>query len=118
VNMPPLPVWRRIMAGVAPVCIGLFFLMAAACAAETGRGDAGAPVSQTSPAKLSAEAEAKYEEYLGKFRGDRKMATEKTAEFLMTHPMVQKATVRGNDSIFIIMRDGNELLLMLGRNRL
>jgi hypothetical protein len=106
------------MAGIAPVCIGLFFLMAAACAAETGRDNAGASATQTSPTKLSAEAEAKYGEYLGEFKGDRKLATEKTAEFLRTHPLVKKATVRGSDSILIIMQDGSELLLMLGKNRL
>jgi hypothetical protein len=101
-----------------PVWFGLFLLAAAACAAEPEKMAAGKSQEQVSPDVLVAQAEAKYAEYLKVHGGDRMMATEKTAAYLRSLSGVKEVTVRGSDSLFVILRDGNELLLMLGRNRL
>jgi hypothetical protein len=31
---------------------------------------------------------------------------------------VKEVSIRGSDSVFVILMDGNEILLLLGRNRL
>ncbi len=97
---------------------GLFLLTTVACAADSGTMDPGTFQEQVSPEVLVTEAEAKYTEYLASHGGDRRAATEKTAAYLRTLSGVKEVTVRGSDSLFVLLRDGNELLLMLGRNRL
>ena len=96
----------------------LFVLISAACVAESGRMDKGTSQEEVSPEVLVQKAEAKFAEYLALHGGDRMVATEKTADYLRSLPGVKNVTVRGSDSLFVILRDGNELLLMLGRNRL
>ncbi|MGA7827411.1 MAG: hypothetical protein WCA04_07120 [Geobacteraceae bacterium] len=100
------------------VWFGLFLLLAAACAVESDKVSAGTSLEQKSPEVLVAKAEAKYAEYLQANGGDRMAATQKTAVYLRSLSSVKEVTVRGSDSLFLIMRDGNELLLMLGRKRL
>ncbi|MBN2514433.1 MAG: hypothetical protein JXC33_00200 [Deltaproteobacteria bacterium] len=106
------------MKRIFPALFGLSLLIATACTAESGKMDPGTFQEQISPEALVAEAEVKYAEYLASHGGDRRVATEKTAAYLRNLPGVKEITVRGSDSLLVILRDGNELLLMLGRNRL
>jgi outer membrane lipoprotein-sorting protein len=95
-------------------CCLLLFVVSA-CAGQTGADGAGGAVT---PERLAAEAEAHYAEYLASSGGQRQAATEKTAAYVQTLPGVRQVTVRGSDSLFVIMEDGGELLLLLGKNRL
>ncbi|HOP39447.1 MAG TPA: hypothetical protein PLI53_00235 [Geobacteraceae bacterium] len=100
------------------VSFGLFLFAVAACAAASATKTGARSDEQLSPEVLVEQAEAKYAEYLAAHDGDRSAATEKTAGYLRGLPEVKEVTVRGSDSLFVIMRDGNELLLMLGKDRL
>jgi hypothetical protein len=97
---------------------GLFMLMTTSCVAESEKMSTATSQEQISPDALVAQAEAKYAEYLQADHGDRMAATEKTATYLRGLSVVKEVTVRGSDSLYLIMSDGNELLLMLGKNRL
>lgn len=101
-----------------PVWIGLFLFTGAACASEPGPGVEYRSNEPLAPEALAEQAEAKYGEYLAANNGDRAAAAEKTAAYLRTLPGVKKVTVRGSDSLFVIMEDGRELLVLLGKNRL
>ena len=100
------------------VLIGLFLFVTAACATVPERGVESRSDEQLTSEALVAQAEAKYAEYLTAYDGDRARATEKTAVYLRGLPSVKEVNVRGSDSLFVIMKDGNELLLMLGHDRL
>jgi hypothetical protein len=107
------------MKRVCTVLTGVFLLTTSACASifpcagVECRSD-----EQLTPERLIERAEAKYAEYLTAYDGNRSAATEKTAEHLRGLSGVKTVTVRGSDSLFVIMKDGNELLIMLGKNRL
>ncbi len=106
------------MKGLLQVWIGLFLFIATACAAVPGSGDGTRSNEQLTPESLVEQADTKYGEYLTASNGDRAAATEKTAAYLRELPGVNEVTVRGSDNLFVIMGDGNELLLMLGKDRL
>ena len=106
------------MKRVFMVLIGLFLFTAAACATVSETGVACRSDEQLTVEALMKRAEATYAEYLTACDGDRAAATEKTAAYLRGLPGVKEATVRGSDSLFVIMGDGNELLLMLGKGHL
>lgn len=99
------------------ICFGLLLTLSAACAAGTGKMNSDTSQGQLSPEALTAKAEAKYSEYLGANAGNRKEAAEKTATYLRDQPGVKEVTVRGGN-LFVIFQDGNELLLMLGKDRI
>jgi len=101
-----------------PIWLGLFLFMGTACVTESGSGIESRSTEQLAPEELVKQADAKYVEYLASNDGDRVAATNKTAAYLRELPGVKEVTVRGSDSLFLIMDDGNELLLMLGKNRL
>jgi hypothetical protein len=101
-----------------PVWLAVLLLSAAACTAEIGEVDQDIQSEALSPEALTAKAEEKFAENLASLGGDRSAATEKTASYLRGLKEVREATVRGSDSILVIFKDGNELLLMLGKNRL
>jgi hypothetical protein len=105
------------MKRVFSVLIRLFLFMTAACTSVSG-GAEYRPDEQITSEALVKQAEAKYAEYLAAYDGNRATATEKTAAYLRELPGVKEVTVRGSDSLFVIMKDGNELFLMLGKNRL
>ncbi|HHE32973.1 MAG TPA: hypothetical protein ENL07_10235, partial [Chlorobaculum parvum] len=88
------------------------------CVSESGTGVEAFSHEQLTPELLVKQAEAKYGEYLPANEGDRVAATNKTAEYLRELPGVKEVTVRGSDTLFVIMEDGKELLLILGKNRL
>ncbi len=106
------------MKRVFMVLIGLILFTAAACATVSETGVEYRSDEQLTSEALVKQAEAKYAEYLAACNGDRAVATEKTADCLRGLPGVKEVTVRGSDSLFVIMGDGNELLLMLGKGRL
>ncbi|NTW54625.1 MAG: hypothetical protein HGB15_07675 [Chlorobaculum sp.] len=102
-----------------PVLIGVFLSMTAACAnTEPGAGVEARAETPLTPEVLIEKADAKFAEYLSASDGNRSAATAKTAEYLRGLKGVKTVTVRGSDSLFVIMTDGNELLIMLGKNRL
>ncbi len=103
---------------VSTAFIGLFLFIAAACASVSGSGVESRSDEHITAEALMEKAEAKYAEYLAADHGNRAAATEKTAAYLRGVPGVKEVTVRGSDSLFVIMGDGNELLLMLGKDRL
>jgi len=105
------------MKRVFPVWFGMFLLLASACAAEPGKMSSETARPRVTPESLPLEADTRYAEYLHA-AGNRSVATEKTAAYLRTLPGVKEVTVRGSDSLLVIMEDGNELFLMLGRERL
>lgn len=96
----------------------LFLFIATACVTESGTGVEFPSNGQLTPETLTEKAEARYSEYLIASDGDRFVAAEKTASYLKELPGIKEVTVRGSDTLFVIMDDGNELLLMLGKNRL
>ncbi len=98
--------------------MGLFLFTAAACATVSETGVECRSDEQLTPEGVVKQAEAKYAEYLAASGGNRAAATEKTATCLRGLRGVKEVTVRGSDSLFVIMGDGNELLLMLGKDRL
>lgn len=98
--------------------IWLFLFTATACVSESGTGVEASSHEQLTPEVLVKQADAKYDEYLAANEGDRVAATNKTAEYLRELAGVKEVTVRGSDTLFVIMEDGKELLLMLGKNRL
>jgi hypothetical protein len=100
------------------VWFGMFLLLASACAAEQVKTNSGTALPRVTPESLPVEADTRYAEYLKAAAGNRSEATEKTAAYLRTLPGVKGVTVRGSDSLLVIMEDGNELFLMLGRERL
>ncbi len=106
------------MKTLLPVWIGLFLFILSACSTELGTGVEGRSNEALTPKALVEEAEAKYAEYLAANDGDRAAATEKTAAYLRELPNMKEVTVRGSDNLFVIMEDGSELLLMLGKDRL
>jgi len=106
------------MKSLFPVWIGLFLFMATACATAPGNGVEHHSNESLKPEALVEKADAKYAESLTANDGNRAEATEKTAAYLRELPGVKEATVRGSDSVFVIMDDGRELLLMLGKKRL
>ncbi|RQW85686.1 MAG: hypothetical protein EHM79_11225 [Geobacter sp.] len=106
------------MKRVFPVWFGMFLLLASACAAEPGKMSLETARPRVTPESLPMEADTRYAEYLHAAAGNRSAATEKTAAYLRTLPGVKGVTVRGSDSLLVIMEDGNELFLMLGRERL
>ncbi len=106
------------MKRVFTVLIGLFLFIATACATASEAGEACRSDGELTPGVLVEQADAKYAENLKACDGDRAVATEKTATYLRGLPGVKEVTVRGSDSLFLIMGDGNELLLMLGKGRL
>jgi hypothetical protein len=63
-------------------------------------------------------AQARFDEYMGGRKVSRATATERTAADLRTQPGVAKVTVRGTGSLFILWDNGDELLMLLGRDRL
>jgi predicted metal-dependent phosphoesterase TrpH len=101
-----------------PVWFGLFLLIASACTTVSGGGVEYRSDEKLAPEVLIERAEVKFAEYLAACDGNRSTATEKTAMYLQGLPGVKMVTVRGSDTLFVIMGDGNELLLMLGKNRL
>ena len=106
------------MKTMLPVWIGLFLFILSACSTELGTGVEGLSNEELTPKALVEQAEAKYAEYLAANDGDRAAATEKTAAYLRELPNMKEVTVRGSDNLFVIMEDGSELLLMLGKDRL
>jgi hypothetical protein len=101
-----------------PVWIGLFLLIAAGCVNEAGAGAEYRSDEQMTSEILAEQAERKYAEYLKTNDGDRAAATKKTAAYLRGFPGIKEVRVSGSDNLFVIMGDGNELLLMLGKDRL
>jgi len=106
------------MKRVVAVWFGMFLLLASACAAEPDKMSPEAAHPRVTPESLPAAADARYAEYLHAAAGNRSVATEKTAAYLRTLPGVKGVSVRGSDSLLVIMEDGNEIFLMLGRERL
>ena len=106
------------MKRVLVVVVGLFLFIAAGYATASETGVECRSHEQLTPEALVERAEAKYAENMSACEGDRARATEKTAIYLRGLPDVKEVTVRGSDGLFVIMGDGNELLLMLGKNRL
>jgi hypothetical protein len=100
------------------VALGIVFSAAGACANDSGRIKDGKDDGVVSPETVTEKAESKYAECLSPAGGDRKAATACTAAYLKTIPGVKDVSVRGSDSLFVILTDGNEILLLLGRNRL
>lgn len=96
--------------------LGILLLVASACSA--GPEITEEPVGQTTPEAVASKAETRFREYLGTRGTDRKAATEQTASYLKTLPGIKEVRVSGSDSLFVIMNDGNEVMLMLGRDRL
>lgn len=106
------------MKKILAACCCLFLFAVPACFADLGSNPPKVSPEQVSPEFLTKRAESKFLEYLASRGGDRKAATEETAAHLRTLSGVKKVTVRGSDSLFVIMQDGNELFLMLGKDRL
>jgi len=106
------------MKRVLMVLVGLFLFSAAACATVSETAVECRSDKQLTSEALVEQAEAKYTEYLAAYDGDRAAATEKTAAYLRGLAGVKEVTVRGSDSLFVIMGDDNELLLLLGKGRL
>lgn len=106
------------MKRVFPVWYGMFLLLASACAAEPDKASSETARPRVTPESLPMEADSRYAGYLHAAAGDKTAATEKTAAYLRTLPGVKGVTVRGSNSLLVIMEDGNELFLMLGRERL
>ncbi len=100
------------------VLFGLVLFIATAYGTVSESGVECRSNEQLTPEALVQQAEAKFAEYLAAYNGDRAAATEKTAAYLRELKGVKEVTVRGSDSLFMIMGDGNELLLLLGRHRL
>ncbi|ARM31152.1 hypothetical protein [Prosthecochloris sp. HL-130-GSB] len=101
-----------------PALVGMFLFIVAGCASVSATGSDCGPDEQPTPEVLVEQAEIKYGQYLAANAGDRAVATEQTAEYLRGVQGVKEVTVRGSDTLFLIMDDGNELLLMLGQDRL
>lgn len=99
-------------------CCLAVLIAISACAGKPVKSDMEVTDSQISPERLAAEAEASYEKFIVSTGGRRQAATEKTAAHLKTLSGVRSVTVRGSDSLLVILEDGSELLLMLGKNRL
>ena len=100
------------------ICFGLLLILSAACAAGPVKMNSDTSQGEVSPEALTAKAEAKYSEYLGVHGENRKEAAEKTALYLRDQPGVKEVTVRSSSNLFVIFQDGNELMLMLGKDRL
>jgi len=100
------------------VALGIVLSAAGACANDSGRMTDGNDDGVVSPETVTEKAERKYTECLGPAGGDRNAATACTAAYLKTIPGVKEVSIRGSDSLFVILTDGNEILLLLGRNRL
>ncbi len=115
---PPLFYRRLIMKRVFMVFAGLFLFVAASCATVPKTGVECSADERFTPEVVVEKAEAKYAEYLAACDGDRAVATEKTAVYLRGLRGIKEVKVRGSDTLFVIMWDGNELLLMLGKDRL
>lgn len=101
-----------------PIWIFLSLFMVAACVTESRTGVELRSNKQLTPEVLVKQAEATYDTYLAANHGDHVAATNKTAEYLRELPDVKTVIVRGSDTLFVIMKDGKELLLMLGKHRL
>lgn len=109
---------REIMKRVFMVFIGLLLFVAVSCATVSKTGVECRSDERLTPEVVVEKAEAKYAEYLALCDGDHAAATEKTAAYLRGLQGMKEVKVRGSDTLFLIMGDGNELLLMLGKNRL
>lgn len=96
---------------------GLFLFFATACVAATGTDSSSATDKKITPETLVSKAESAYAGYLAEPQNDAHGATQKTAEYLRGLAGIKEVTVRG-DNLFVIMEDGNELLIMLGKDRL
>ncbi len=97
--------------------LAIVLLVASACSAGSGTGEESA-AGNLSPETVARKAESNFGEFLDAQGGDRQAATERTAAYLKTLQGVKEVRVRGSDSLLVIMADGNELVLLLGRNRL
>ncbi|ABL00178.1 hypothetical protein [Pelobacter propionicus] len=104
------------MKRVSSVSLAIVLLIASACSAGSGTGEESA--GNLSPETVARKAESSFGEFLDTHGGDRKAATERTAAYLKTLPGVKEVRVRGSDSLLVIMADGNELMVLLGRDRL
>lgn len=100
------------------VALGVVLSAVGACSHDPGRITEGINNGMVSPETVTVKAERKYMECLSLSGGDRKTATACTAAYLKTVPGVKEVAIRGSDSLFVILTDGNEILLLLGRNRL
>jgi hypothetical protein len=107
------------MKRVVTVLTGALLLTTSACASifpcagVECRSD-----EQLTPELLIERAEANYAENLAASGSNRSAATEKTAEYLRGLSGVKTVSVRGSDTLLVIMTDGSDLLIMLGKNRL
>jgi hypothetical protein len=105
------------MKRLSSLSLAIVLLIASACSAGSGTQGESA-TGHLSPETVARKAESSFREFLDAQGGDRTAATERTAAYLKTLQGVKEVRVRGSDSLLVIMADGNELMLLLGRDRL